>query len=314
MIPFSYVGPEDRFDHWHEVTCRNFSHTECRAIPDDCFTATVDAQPFDSLVFSDISSRIGGGKKLSLQREPAHIRKDGHEEFFLWIGREGATMFEQQGRAVTLGPGEIMLMDQTKPFRLEFCGVSATSLIIAERSLLTSRLPWIDAVVARKITAGMPLSRLIVSLLDGLKNDEPMPADASTARLACMALDMWTGIFDLALRGESAHERPLRQKLQQVQAYLRANLDDPELDIDSIATAVGLSDRTLLRLFAEEGTTPMRWLMQERLNASRAAIEQRRFERVTDAAIAFGFRNLSHFSRSFKALHGLTPQQLLRRR
>ena len=54
MIPFSYVGPEDRFDHWHEVTCRNFSHTECRAIPDDCFTATVDAQPFDSLVFSDI--------------------------------------------------------------------------------------------------------------------------------------------------------------------------------------------------------------------------------------------------------------------
>ena len=61
MIPFSYVGPEDRFDHWHEVTCRNFSHTECRAIPDDCFTATVDAQPFDSLVFSDISSRIGGG-------------------------------------------------------------------------------------------------------------------------------------------------------------------------------------------------------------------------------------------------------------
>jgi AraC-like DNA-binding protein len=58
----------------------------------------------------------------------------------------------------------------------------------------------------------------------------------------------------------------------------------------------------------------MRWLMQERLNASRAAIEQRRFERVTDAAFAFGFRNLSHFSRSFKALHGLTPQQLLRRR
>ncbi len=136
MIPFSYVGPEDRFDHWHEVTCRNFSHTECRAIPDDCFTATVDAQPFDSLVFSDISSRIGGGKKLSLQREPAHIRKDGHEEFFLWIGREGATMFEQQGRAVTLGPGEIMLMDQTKPFRLEFCGVSTTSLIIAERSFV----------------------------------------------------------------------------------------------------------------------------------------------------------------------------------
>lgn len=48
--------------------------------------------------------------------------------------------------------------------------------------------------------------------------------------------------------------------------------------------------------------------------ASHQALEHHRFERVTDVAFAFGFRNLSHFSRSFKAMHGVSPQQLLRRR
>lgn len=314
MMPFASVGPEDGFDHWHQVTCRNYSHTECRAIPDECFKATVVTQSLGQLVFSNISSRVLGGKELGLQREPAHIRKDGREEFFLWIGREGVTMLEQHGRVATLRPGEIMLLDQTKPFKLVFGEISASTLIIVDRSQLITRLPWIEAGVARKIPAGTPWTPLFVSLLDGLMSAGQEQSMAATARMEIMALDMWAGILDLALAGESMNVRPYRQKLQQVQDFLRANLDDPDLDTDAIASAVNLSSRTLLRLFAEEGTTPMRWLMHERLHASFKALEQRRIERVTDAAFAFGFRNLSHFSRSFKAVHGVSPQQLLRRR
>jgi len=314
MIPFASVGPEDGFDHWHQVTCRNYSQTECRAIPNDCFTATVATQSFGKTIFSNISSHTRGGKTLEVKRNPAHIRKDGREEFFLWVGREGRTMLEQHGRVATLLPGEIMLMDQTKPFKLVFGEVSATTLVIVERSQLMARVPWIEEAAARKIPAGTPWMRLFMSLLDGLMSGGQAPGTIPTTRMEIMALDMWAGILDLALTGECANSRPYRQKLQQAQDFLRAHLDDPDLDNDVIARAVNLSSRTLLRLFAEEGMTPMRWLMQERLRASREALEHHRFERVTDAAFAFGFRNLSHFSRSFKAVHGVSPQQLLRRR
>ncbi|MCI2809900.1 helix-turn-helix domain-containing protein [Eoetvoesiella caeni] len=314
MIPFASVGPEDGFDHWHQVTCRNYSHTECRAIPDECFSATVTTQSFGKLILSNISSRIRSGNELGLWREPAHIRKDGREEFFLWVGREGKTMLEQHGRVATLLPGQIMLMDQTKPFKLVFGEISATTLIIVDRPQLTSRVPWIEAAAARAIPADMPWSRLFVSLVDSVVSATQTPNRISTARMEIMALDMWAEILDLALAGDSTKARPYRQKLQQAQSFLRANLDDPDLDNDVIARAVNLSSRTLLRLFAEEGTTPMRWLMQERLRASHQALEHHRFERVTDVAFAFGFRNLSHFSRSFKAVHGVSPQQLLRRR
>lgn len=314
MIPFASVGPEDGFDHWHQVTCRNYSHTECRAIPDECFSATVTTQSFGKLILSNISSRIRGGNELGLWREPAHIRKDGREEFFLWVGREGTTMLEQHGRVATLLPGEIMLMDQTKPFKLVFGEIAATTLIIVDRPQLMNRVPWIEAAVARTIPADMPWSRLFVSLVDSVVSAAQTPDRISTARMEIMALDMWSEILDLALAGESTKARPYRQKLQHAQSFLRANLDDPDLSNDVIGRAINLSSRTLLRLFAEEGTTPMRWLMQERLRASRQALEHQRFERVTDVAFAFGFHNLSHFSRSFKAMHGVSPQQLLRRR
>lgn len=314
MMPYTSVGPEDGFDHWHQTTCRNYSHTECRAIPDECFSATVTTQSFGKLILSNISSRIRGRSGFDLWREPAHIRKDGREEFFFWVGREGTTMLEQHGRVATLLPGQIMLMDQTKPFKLVFGEISATTLIIVDRPQLMNRVSWIEAAVARTIPANMPWSRLFVSLVDTLASATQAPDGSSTARMETMALDMWAEILDLALAGYSTKARPYRQKLQHAKSFLRANLDDPDLNNDAIGRAINLSSRTLLRLFAEEGTTPMRWLMQERLHASRHALAHHHFERVTDLAFAFGFRNLSHFSRSFKAVHGVSPQQLLKRR
>jgi AraC-like DNA-binding protein len=38
-----------------------------------------------------------------------------------------------------------------------------------------------------------------------------------------------------------------------------------------------------------------------------------RAKNVTDAALDFGFSDLSHFSRAFKAMFGKSPNALLRR-
>jgi AraC-like DNA-binding protein len=78
-----------------------------------------------------------------------------------------------------------------------------------------------------------------------------------------------------------------------------------------IAAAQHVAPRTLNRLFAREGTTPIRWLWQQRLAGAYQALAERRFKHVTDVALSFGFSDVSHFSRAFKAAFGRSPHQVM---
>ena len=73
-----------------------------------------------------------------------------------------------------------------------------------------------------------------------------------------------------------------------------------------------MATRTLCRLFAREATTPIRWLWQQRLTAAYKALAEGRTNRVTDAAFSFGFRDVAHFSRAFKATFGQSPETVRR--
>jgi len=102
-------------------------------------------------------------------------------------------------------------------------------------------------------------------------------------------------------------------QLEKIKQYILANLPDPELTTERIAHANHIAPRTLNRLFAADGTTPIRWLWQQRLSASFIALAEGQVSQVTDAAMNFGFNDLSHFSRTFKKIVRLLPHSLKRK-
>jgi AraC-like DNA-binding protein len=51
----------------------------------------------------------------------------------------------------------------------------------------------------------------------------------------------------------------------------------------------------------------MRWIWTERLRATHLALTEKNVHSVTEAAFKYGFTEMSHFSRSFKKLFGVTP-------
>jgi transcriptional regulator GlxA family with amidase domain len=95
-------------------------------------------------------------------------------------------------------------------------------------------------------------------------------------------------------------------------SFLRHNLQEPELSVAQIANAHHVSPRTISRVFAAHGTTPMNFLWQERLQACHRILAEGKARNITQVALDHGFSDMSHFSLAFRKTFGYTPSSLLR--
>lgn len=92
--------------------------------------------------------------------------------------------------------------------------------------------------------------------------------------------------------------------------YIHAHLE-ADMSLDDISQAAHLSKYHFLRLFRQHfGMTPHQYVMNGRVNAARAALDQG--TPLTEVALRFGFADLSHFNRRFKRIYGMTPHQYQR--
>ncbi|MET4575278.1 helix-turn-helix domain-containing protein [Ottowia thiooxydans] len=314
MTAYDHVLPGDPFERWHQVTCRNYSVTECRSVKDASFSAQVRVRALGDLAISQISSHVSQGVDLKVTRGRREIRKDYRDDFLIWIGGSGTTVLEQGGRATQLRAGDMCLHDQATPFSLTFSQRSAAAMITVPRPIMLQRFAQAEQWTALQARSELPISRLATATFREIAMQEPdTQSDFFGEKIWSAALDIWLAAIQTCAPAPTASRLSRKeQRMRSAERFFLQRLNDPEVTLESAATELHMSSRTLLRLFADRGTTPMHWLWEERLKACREALVRGQYERVSDVAFAFGFRNLSHFSRAFKALHGVNAQQLLR--
>lgn len=313
MRAFTAVKSGDGFELWHQVTCRQFSVTQCRSVVERDFRAQISMREFGALGIFDYLSQTPPDDLITVTRRPADIRKDHRDHFQLWLMLAGQSSLAQQDRTARVETGDLMLQDQSLPFDLELGQLAHALMVVIPRSLLSSRLPTTNRLGARRISGESQIGILIASIVRQLSQMEDPMDDRAQGRLAASLLDI------LATALEQQNNPPSggfkrQHLLDKVKQHIIANLHDSELDLEAIASARNIAPRTLNRLFAKEGTTPIRWLWQQRLAASYSALCEGKTTRVTDIALDFGFKDLSHFCRTFKATYGRSPRSLMRRK
>ncbi|MET3597570.1 transcriptional regulator GlxA family with amidase domain [Mesorhizobium shonense] len=90
---------------------------------------------------------------------------------------------------------------------------------------------------------------------------------------------------------------------------MEENIEMP-MSMSDLSNRIGVSRRQLERLFGTHvGVTPAKHYLRLRVEHARRLIEGTRLPLV-DVALASGFVSSSHFSKCFKNVHGISPQQL----
>ena len=97
--------------------------------------------------------------------------------------------------------------------------------------------------------------------------------------------------------------------LSRVKGFVERQLDNSDLNTETVARGTGLSVRYINELFHAEDTSLMRYVWQRRLTRCHHDLANSRYSgrSVSETALRWGFNDFSHFSRAFKNKYGLPP-------
>lgn len=295
----------ERFRYWSGLMCRTFAPAHGHILDAKDFDARFTVSELGAATVCTISA-----PRQCWERTRQHVRRAPRDEFIFTQLLSGCGTLRQDGKELILRPGTMSLYDVSRPYSYEVAGDVLFVKIPRARLLeqvgeepSSCAVPVVaDAAVADWTSGVIRQAAELDSI--GPTRSAGLIGTSVLSAIAALLVDHQSRVSSTPIDGAT---KPL---LNRVCAHIEAHLGDSNLTLNSIARAQGLSERSLNRLFGALGTTPMRWVLQQRLAMSRRKLELDCGARVTDVAFAYGFNDLSHFSRVFKKMFAISPQRL----
>ena len=294
--------PAQVLARWREDLWATYARLESSS-DDDCFFGSV------SLIVPGCTGlTIVSSTTQITERTAANIRSDSSEYVLCAYQMKGHGFAEQDGRIAETHPGQFVLYDTTRPYRLSFDSPFAQRVFRLPRKLLDRRAAAFSQMMARPFD-GTRGPGVLVTSLGGLLADQRPVLDADEFKeiefAACEFLGAALNI--IARNGSDKFDAMYRRLI----GALEAHLDDGPFDLEHFASEQGLSVRTLQRLFKKHQTTPSRWMLERRLEKIAGQLRAPAYgaRSITDIALSGGFNDLGHFNRAFRARYGMSPTQ-----
>jgi len=234
-------------------------------------------------------------------RDRKMIRSDPGEHLFLIFQKEGKSAIIQEDRASELATGDFFIADASVPSEFVYGGSQSSQVSFhLPREEMVARLGK-ACVGGREICRHDPLVPALTSVFTRL-----IEAEAGSAALGEALVNILCAYFHAQAHGsESASNHLYRRAVDRLEARAR----DASFGIDTLAADLGVSRRTLQRVFSEHGDGFTSRLQAVRLDRARSRLLGGETNILT-VAYDSGFNDLSHFYRLFRDRFGVAPGQV----
>lgn len=239
-------------------------------------------------------------------RLKSHVSRDASAVFAVLHVLEGREVITQGEHETMLIPGDTLIWDSTRPMSFSVKEKLHKLTVFVPHKQLLEFLPQAQSLCGRSISGQTPLGKILGSNLRAVGDHcHELSMSEFFPVLRGVLSIIGTAFADSA---GGTMTRPHRTLLQQIKDYIVANINDPMLNADSIASANHISKRYLYRLFEEAGCTLGDLIRNHRLSMCRDAIASNvRGVTLTEVAMNHGFNDMAHFSKLFKQAYGVPP-------
>ncbi|HEF5870457.1 TPA: helix-turn-helix domain-containing protein [Burkholderia cenocepacia] len=295
-----------RIDFWREMILRLFADVQISAVQKADFFGKVRQRKSDKLRISEIHAA-----EQAVDRHYRQARSEYEDKYFAVLMLDGNQSVEQDGKIVTLRPGDFAIYDATRPHHLRFDQSWREIVVSIPRMTLNHLVVGMENCTARPMNTSEGVGNVMRTFLEGMSSQISHVSEDEMLKLSDTVITLIAMTLGNLQRNDVAQSRLKAMTLMRAKSFVLEHLQNPELNPLMVEQAMGISSRYLNKLFEVENTSLMRYVWRMRLErcAEELATPHFSFLRVSDVALRWGFNDMSHFSRAFKERFNTSPRE-----
>jgi AraC-like DNA-binding protein len=244
-------------------------------------------------------------------RTERQARQDPVPLLALAVQERGEGLHAQFSPLQRVPAGAMMAMDMTEPFEFSWPGQGASRALMMPLDELDVPAGALRQAIPRLVHS--PLCGLMTAHIVGLFDAaDAVSSHPMAAEIASSSADLARALIASVSPDPATRREVAAQTLfVRVREYVRQHIRDPALTAESIAAAHNVSRRQLYSACAAAGVSLEQLIIRRRLHGIRAELSRPggRPRTIESVARAWGFRNVSHFSRRFSEEFEISPRE-----
>ncbi len=270
-------------------------------------------QPFEGMVEASVLGSVRLARvataACAVRRRPEDIGRLSEAAYLVKFQTRGEASWSQRNREVRLRPGDFVVCSVAEPYRLEFAGDYEMPVLALSAQTMRRLTPDPDRFIGMRMGAEDADCGLLSGFVAQVASRMRQLSEPMVARVEANVLDLLGAV--LSTRGRAG--RPSAQQLLgQIKVYIARHVRNSRLSATMIATAFNMSTRHVHALFETEPLSLGRYIRHLRVHECHRALHEGRCSArsLTDVALEWGFYDLSHMTRCFRAEFGMTPGEV----
>ncbi|MEU8682160.1 helix-turn-helix domain-containing protein [Streptomyces sp. NPDC048611] len=252
---------------------------------------------------------------MRYHRTPRLIRQSDPELLHMMFVARGTVGVVQAGQETTPGPGDLSLVDFSRPFdshAINDWGLVKAVGVAVPKEMLALAGDGVNKLLGHRISGREGFGALLAQFLTRVTTDTDSFQPSDGPRLGTIVLDLVSALFAHELHADNALTPETRRRTLtlRIRSFIQQHLADPRLTPRAVAAAHHISLSHLHRLFKEQDLTVAAWIRHQRLERARRDLTDPALCHHTICQIAthWGYTRAADFTRAFRTHYGVPPR------